>query len=226
MKILAIDTASELCSVALATPEGVLSAEAVVGHGHSERLLPMLQGLLSEAGMRLQDLDGIAYGEGPGSFTGLRIACGVVQGLALGLGLPVLGVGTLDALALTAAEPQGQGRNIIAALDARMGEVYVQACRVEGDTVTRLWGPLLSSPDLVPALPGMDWIAAGIGFDAYAVALRERLGDLPQAATRYPHARAIARLALPRFAAGEGGDAANAQPLYIRDKVALKICER
>jgi tRNA threonylcarbamoyladenosine biosynthesis protein TsaB len=221
MKLIALDSSSEMCSAALLTPDGLLTTDAVVGHGHSERLLPMLQGLLAEAGLGLRDLDGIAFGAGPGSFTGLRIACGVAQGLALGADLPVLGVGTLDALALEA----GQGA-IVAALDARMGEVYALACRVEGDCVTPVWGPLLSPPQSVPALPGEGWQAAGIGFDAYAEALCATLGDLPRLPARYPHARAILRLAAPRFAAGEGGAAESAQPFYLRDKVALKICER
>ena len=119
MKILALDTSTEYCSVALWRDGDVDAREALAGRRHSELLLPMVDALLERHGLRLKGLDGIAFGEGPGSFTGLRIGCGVTQGLAFGAGLPVVGVSTLLALAEAA-----RSRRAVCCLDARMGEVY------------------------------------------------------------------------------------------------------
>lgn len=222
MKILAFDTASEYCSVALWLDGAIAERGEWAGHRHSERLLPMARDLLVAADLALDDLDGIAFGAGPGSFTGLRIACGVAQGLALGAGLPVLGVSTLEALAAD--------KNVfpvVATLDARMGEIYAAA--YENDDFTRpLWGPGLYKPDAAPALAGAGWTVTGTGYPAYAEALAARWSahwaETPQLA--YPQARAVAALAAPRFARGEGVPPEQAEPVYVRDKVALKICER
>jgi len=224
LKLLAFDTASEWCSAALLI-DGAVSFRAVhAGQKHSELLTPMLGELLAEAGLSYRQLDGLVYGMGPGSFTGLRIACGVVQGLALGADLPVLGVATLEAL----AEEAGEGSDLVlACLDARMNEVYAALYRREGPGWRALAGPLVGPPQAVPLPEGGDCIGAGTGFAAYP-ALRERLrGSLARIdADAIPHARAIARLAVPRYRAGAFGAAETAQPLYVRDKVALKISER
>lgn len=223
MKILALDTSAEFCTLALWLDGDVIVGEERAGRKHTELVLPMLQRMLAESGLGLGQLDGIAFGAGPGSFTGLRIACGVAQGLALGAGLPVVGVSTLEALAESAGRPQ-----VIACLDARMGEIYHAAYRREDQAWRTVAAPSLCLPQDAPQVPGGDWIGCGSGFDAYSDVLRARYhGRLVQVIPgRAPHAREMARLAVPRFAAGEGQDPALAAPVYIRNKVALKESER
>jgi tRNA threonylcarbamoyladenosine biosynthesis protein TsaB len=223
MRILAFDTSTEYCSVALLLDGALSIREIHAGQTHSQLLLPMCQEVLAEAQISLAQLDGIAFGAGPGSFTGLRIACAVAQGLAFGADLPVLGMGTLLAL----AEASGTER-VIACLDARMGEVYHAAYqRNESDWITAS-EPQLCAPQQVPIPEGTGWSGCGSGFKVYAEPLQARYGTA-LAGMRpelYPHAREIARLAAPRIAAGQGVAAELAVPFYIRDKVALKICER
>lgn len=223
MRILAFDTSTEYCSVALLR-DGVFSVREIhAGQTHSQILLPMCQEVLAEAQISLTQLDGIAFGAGPGSFTGLRIACAVAQGLAFGADVPVLGIGTLLAL----AEASGAER-VIACLDARMGEVYHAVYQREGSNWISASEPQLCAPEMVPMPEGAGWMGCGSGFKAYAEPLRARYGAA-LAGVRpelYPHARDIAGLAAPRIAAGQGVDAELAVPLYIRDKVALKISER
>jgi len=224
MKLLAFDTASEWCSAALLI-DGAVSFRAVhAGQKHSELLTPMLGELLAEAGLGYRQLDGLAFGCGPGSFTGLRIACGVAQGLALGADLPVLGISTLEAL----AEEAGEGANeVLACLDARMHEVYAALYRREGQGWRALAGPLVCPPQAAPLPQGTACIGAGSGFTAYPTLGERMQGRLARiVADAIPHARAIVRLAAPRFEAGEFGAPETAEPLYVRDKVALKVCER
>lgn len=223
MKILALDTSTEYCSVALLDDDRVLSAEEQAGQRHSELLLPMVDRLLRDAGLRLDHLDGIAFGAGPGSFTGLRIACAVAQGLACGAGKKVVPVSTLLAL----AEGSGATR-VVAALDARMNEVYVAAYVRDGERWRTAIAPCLQSPIAVPALPGDGWTAAGSGFAVRDGALVSACtGKLARVdALRHPHAADIARLAAPVFAAGLGVAPEEAAPFYVRDKVALKVSER
>jgi len=223
MRILALETSTEYCSVALWQGGVVIDRCELVGQKHSEVLIEMLDGLLREAGVKLAQLDGIAFGMGPGSFTGVRIACGVAQGLALGADLPVFGVSTLQALA------QASGRDkVIAALDARMAEVYHAAYeKRDGEWVT-VCEPSLCLPQVAPRVAGSGWFGAGSGFAAHGAALNERYAEqlTGSDAQAVPQASAIATLAASRFAAGEGMDAAQAMPLYLRDKVALKTSER
>lgn len=220
VKFLAFDTATEWCSAALWIDGVCLPREIHAGQKHSDLLVPMLMGLLAEAGFGLKQLDGLVYGMGPGSFTGLRIACGVAQGLALGADLPVLGISTLETLAEEAGEDQ-----VLACLDARMNEVYAALYRREGETWRCLAGPLVCPPGAVPLPEGDGYVGVGSGFAAYPEIAQSR--PLRRVdATLIPHARAMARLAAPRLQRGDGLPAENAEPLYIRDKVALKICER
>jgi len=223
MKILALETSTEYCSVALWQDGAMSERFELVGQKHSELLMAMLDGLLRDAGCRIQDIDGIAYGAGPGSFTGVRIACGVAQGLALGANLPVIGICTLQAL----AQGAGQSR-VIAALDARMAEVYFavyEKCAGEWQTVSV---PSLCLPQDAPSVAGSDWLGAGSGFAVHGGLLGSRYGGQLSAvdAQCVPRASAIAELAAPLFLAGQGMDAAQAMPLYLRDKVALKTSER
>lgn len=229
MKILALETSTEFCSVAL-WQHGVLTGRSEhAGQKHSEILIAMLDGVLEEAGVKLAQLDGIAFGAGPGSFTGVRIACGVTQGLALGANLPVIGICTLQALAQGLEMQSVTGKSkVIAALDARMAEVYFAAYEKSDGNWRTVCEPCLCLPQDTPLVEGVGWCGAGSGFLAHGAVLRERhkgqLGDID--ATCIPQADAIARLAAPLFAAGLGVDAAQAMPLYLRDKVALKTSER
>ncbi|MCB5186513.1 tRNA (adenosine(37)-N6)-threonylcarbamoyltransferase complex dimerization subunit type 1 TsaB [Methylobacillus caricis] len=224
MNILALDTSTEYLSLALLLDGRLIQREMLAGQSHSQRILPLLRELLDEAGVELSDLDGIAFGAGPGSFTGLRIGCGVAQGLALGADLPVVGVSTLLALA---EDAQGADK-VIACLDARMGEVYHAAYIKQGAGWKEVVAPGLYKPEDVPAVEGSGWTGAGSGWQSYAEALQQcyvgQAGNLlPEA---YPRAAAIAALALPGFLAGEGRIADEAAPVYIRNKVALKTSER
>ena len=150
IKLLAIDTAESACSAALMVDGEVRSRMEQAARGHSERILPMMQSLLSEAGCSLNDLDTLAFGRGPGSFTGLRIAAGVIQGSALGAGLPVVPVSTLRALAQGAFRMHG-ARQVLSALDARMAEVYWGAYALDGkDLMQPLIDELVCAPEAVP----------------------------------------------------------------------------
>lgn len=223
MNILALDTSTDFCSAALWQDGRLFERAAAAGQSHSTLLAAMVDAVLADAGLTVNALDGVAYGEGPGSFTGLRIACAVAQGLAFAADIPVAGIGTLHAMAAVC----GAAR-VICCLDARMQEVYHAAYVREGEHWNEVSAPRVCTPAAVPALEGGGWTGCGSGFAVYGDVLRQRLGAA-LAEVRpdiHPHAREIARLAAPRFAAGQGLPAEQAAPLYIRDKVALKTAER
>jgi len=225
VNLLAIETSTEFLSLAAGRGDAVTVHHVLAGQRHAEMILDSISALLAEAGLGLGDLEGIAYGEGPGSFTGLRIACGVVQGLALARGLKVLGVSTLLALAEEAA-----AENVYACIDARMGEVYHAAYR--RDRAAATWrlahGPGLCRPQEMPVPESGAWTGSGSGFAAHGQVLRGRLaGTLDRVEpAAFPTAAAVLRLARPRFGRGEGAPPEAAIPVYVRDKVALKTSER
>jgi tRNA threonylcarbamoyladenosine biosynthesis protein TsaB len=223
MKFIALETATEWCSVALWADGGIVSLERRAGNRQGEFVLPMLEKLFERAGIGIQDLDAIAFGAGPGAFTGLRIACGVAQGLALARGLPVIGVSTLEA---TAGE-SGAAR-VLVALDARMREVYYAAFEKRSGAWQAVVPASCVAPDEVEVPQGGGWLGCGSGFAVYREKMEPRLrGALAGIAPEVrPSALAVARLAAPRLAAGEGVDAALATPHYIRDKVALTTAEQ
>lgn len=223
MKILAFDASTEYCSTALWIDGAVFAREQSAGITHSQLLLPQCQNVLAEAGYTFADLDGIAFGMGPGSFTGLRIACAVAQGLAFAADVPVVGVSGLQALALATGADK-----IIACLDARMGEIY-HATYLRDDDNWQLQGDInVCHPSDAPLVTGSGWVGCGTGFKVYAEVLAARYGDALHCvdAALYPRAGDIAALAAKQFSLGLGQLAELAAPLYIRDKVALKICER
>ena len=223
MQILALETSTEYCSVALDLDGKIIERFELVGQKHSELLIAMLADLLRDANVKLADLDGIAFGAGPGSFTGVRIACGATQGLALGADLPVIGVCTLQALAQAANHT-----HVIAALDARMGEIYHAVYEKQQGGWTTVSEPRLCKAEDSPAVVGTDWFGAGSGYAVYGEVLKRRYAGQLQGVdgAAVPHAADIAALAAAGFAQGLGVDAAQAQPLYLRDKVALKTIER
>ena len=223
MNFAAVETATEWCSVALWCDGEIVSLERRAGNRQGEFVLPMLSNLFESAHLHMKDLDGIAFGAGPGAFTGLRIACGVAQGLALALDLPVIGVSTLEAT----AEESGADR-VIVALDARMHEVYYAAFEKSAGSWTQTLPAACVAPDAVDVPEGKGWLGCGSGFAVYRNRIEPRLAAACEriAPDIRPSAVAVARLAAPRFAAGEGVDAALAQPRYIRDKVAQTTAEQ
>lgn len=190
---------------------------------HSESLLPLVQELLEEGGTGSGVLDAVAFGAGPGAFTGLRLACGVAQGLALGLAIPVVPVSTLMALAQSAAEAR-----VVALLDARMGQVYCAAYERDGeDWVTRV-EPCLCDPDALPPLPHGRWLPVGSGCEVLGPRLEQawRGQLLPAKAGIVPDAAHIATLAVRAYSQGGAVLPEAASPVYLRDKVAQTRAER
>ena len=220
--ILAIETSSEMASCALLSGATLLSREASGVRTHSQSILPLVQELLAEAGIALAQCDAIAFGAGPGSFTGVRTACGIAQGLAWGAGLPVVAVVTLDAMALACARQSG-AIDVLAVLDARMGEVYW--AQYSGGQ--RVAGPALCAPGQVVPLPAQGPLTAcGNGLSAYPDALAGAAFAQGALSAIMPHAREIAPLAAAALAAGAAMPAAQAQPLYLRNKIAYTSAER
>jgi tRNA threonylcarbamoyladenosine biosynthesis protein TsaB len=220
LNLLAFDTSTEFLSVAVQTAAGdVLRHEAPGGALASTALIPAIMQLLDRAGLAIRGLDAIVFGRGPGSFTGLRTACSVAQGLGFGSGVPVLGVETLLAVAEEARSSHGAER-VVALLDARMDEVYSGAYEYVAGCWQASAGIQLGAPELVAAAPG--WVIAGNAFAAYG-------SRLPVGAAHIealPTAGALLRLAPALLAAGQAGPAARAAPLYVRDKVAQTTAER
>jgi tRNA threonylcarbamoyladenosine biosynthesis protein TsaB len=227
MNLLAIDTSTDFCSVAACRGETLVSRHEPAGQRQAEMILDMVDAVLGDAGLALERIEGIAFGAGPGSFTGLRIAAGVTQGLAFARGVGVIGVGSLLALAEEASGETADAR-VVSCLNARMGEVYHAAYRRSGERWEEVSAPGLYKPEAVPVLPGGGWTGAGDGFAAYREGLAARLGDSMSGMRPavHPTARAVLKLAMPRFAAGKALDAAAALPVYLRDKVAQKTSER
>ncbi|PTN10886.1 tRNA (adenosine(37)-N6)-threonylcarbamoyltransferase complex dimerization subunit type 1 TsaB [Nitrosomonas aestuarii] len=223
MKILAFDTSTEYCSVALYLDGETGKTETLAGHRHSELLLPMIREILNKGRLELTDIDGLAFGAGPGSFTGLRIACGVAQGLAFAASLPVIGISTLQAIA-----HQNTHDKIIVAIDARMGEIYHAAYIRQENNWHTVSKPILCQPQHAPALPGSQWIGCGSGFDIYDRILSECYNQnlIKINYTCYPHAQEIAQLAAAKGISDFHTDPAQAAPVYLRNKVALKESER
>lgn len=222
MKLLAIDTATDACGVALWLAGEVVARERVQARGHAELVLPMCEEVLAEAGLALGALDGLAFGRGPGSFTGVRIAVSVTQGLAFGADLPVVGVSDLAALARGAWRGHAWDR-VIAALDARMGEVYAGAFVVDADGVVAAVGGESVGPAATVALPADGrWAVAGPGWAVHGDEFRARLGRRAAGGDGrlLPSVVDVAALGAAAFAAGEGAAARGARPVYLRDKVA------
>ena len=222
-RVLAVDTSSGRGSLALYLNGEVISERSDEPRGHTRQLEPMMQRLLAHAQMGLKDLDGIAYGRGPGSFTGLRITAGFVQGLAWGLDRPVVAVSSLAAMAL-AADTSGHPLRVAVALDARMGEIYWGCYRTDGQSgLTALADESLLTPEAL-YLPDNDdggpWVGAGSGWhyrDAMPEALGTRLAWIDPDAM--PDATEVAKLAVKPLVRGETLTAAQVQPVYIRDDV-------
>ncbi|XKE46276.1 tRNA (adenosine(37)-N6)-threonylcarbamoyltransferase complex dimerization subunit type 1 TsaB [Halomonas organivorans] len=228
--LLALDASSSACSAALlhrreGADDLLISRFELTPRAHTRRLLPMVDEVLAEAGVAPADLDALAYGRGPGSFTGLRIAAGAAQGLAFGLDRPLLGVSTLQALAL-GAHRRHHYRYLITALDARMGEVYTAAWQCDRGRVEALTEEAVMPPERLRLPAGHadhDWIGVGSGWslwEAMPAEVQAGMGlCLPD---QEAAAEDMVLLAADAFAAGEGRPAAEVQPVYLRDQVAWR----
>jgi tRNA threonylcarbamoyladenosine biosynthesis protein TsaB len=239
VNLLAIETSTEFCSLAVAAGDLVFARHEPAGQRHAETILVAIRELIGEARLTLEQIEGIAYGAGPGSFTGLRVACGVAQGLAMARGIGVIGIASLLAVA-----EQAGAVNAICCIDARMGEVYHAAYRRVPSTDSasldaaansggwiELSAPVVCRPEAVPLAPeGADgeWTGCGSGFATYREVLELRYAGQLQSVVpdALPTASAVLRLAQPQFAAGKACDPASAIPHYVRDRVALKTSER
>ncbi len=224
MKLLAIDTTEAACSAALFIDDAISDRFQVAPRQHSALILPMLDDLLSAAGLALGQLDGLAFARGPGSFTGVRIAAGVIQGVALGADLPVVPVSSLLALAQRACREHRADR-VLAAFDARMNEVYWLAAQAGEDGMMQPLGDeQVADPAQVAVPAGGHWLGVGGGWGAYPEPLAARAGEglvatLPEMSV---HAHDVARLGAAGLVAGAGVPAEQAVPVYLRDKVAAK----
>jgi len=224
MKLLAIETSSEACSVALSHEDGIEQRFGMIPRGHAEQLLPWIRELLLEAGLAPSELDVIAYSRGPGSFTSLRIGVSVVQGLAWGAGVPVVPVSSLAATAQAALcrETAPDVHHALVAMDARMGEAWCGEYLADDSSIMRSLGEerVRAPADIIA--PGAPWVAVGNGFDRY-----EPLRGLAESAVTvhadaWPDALAVTELALDWLQHNEPLPAHRAQPVYIRDRVAEK----
>lgn len=220
--LLALDSSTDTMALALVAPGQTTVFESAGGAQASARMLPEIKALLAGAGLVMDELDAIAFGQGPGAFTGLRTACAVAQGLAFGLSKPVLAI---DSLMLVAedARAQGAGDDVWVAMDARIGEIYAAHYRWADGGWVVVQAPALYAPGALAAHWGEPAAVAGSALTEYADALGVLLHTWPQARSR---AAALGALALAAWQRGETLDAAEALPVYVRDKVALTTAER
>lgn len=226
MNLLAIETSTESCSVALLHDGRLFARSELAPRRHAELLLPMCEEVLAEAGLARTDLDAIAVGRGPGAFTGVRLAISAAQGIALALDGPVIPVSSLAALAMQAPD---NGAVILAVIDARMGEIYAGAFQRTKDGLVESIGEESVGPADRLELPSAErWNVIGSGWTGYRDVLAAQLPGEPvwTAGECYPQAADVARLALPLAVAGAGVAAEAALPVYLRDKVALTSAEQ
>lgn len=232
MKLLALDTATEACSAALYIDGEIIQRYEIAPRKHSSLLLPMVDALIKEAGINKRDLDALAFGRGPGSFMGVRIAAGVTQGIAFALSLPVIPVSSLAAIAMVCHKEVGAAQ-VACAIDARMSEVYWGCYEINDTMIPRLIGEEAVLPPQKIALPDVSttsdrWVGAGTGWASYQETMEpavvQRLQSIQPECL--PDANAIATIAVSMYENGESVSAAEAIPVYLRNKVAKTTRER
>lgn len=221
VRILAVDTSEDACSAALLIGDAVAERFELAPRRHSELILPMMDGLLRDAGVKMADLDALAFARGPGSFTGVRIAASVIQGVALGADLPVVPVSSLQALAQGVARASAADA-VLSALDARMREVYWGVYRSDAAGIMRaVIEDRVCAPERAEVPAGGPWVGAGSGWSSYADVLGRHLGPAPELhGEALVHARDVAWLARPLLAEGRAVPAEQALPVYLRNEVA------
>lgn len=224
-KILALDTSTENCSVALIIGDNIYARSEVSPRGHTSKILPMVDEVLREAGIKLVEVDALAFGRGPGSFTGVRIGIGIAQGLAFGADLPMIGVSTLAAMAQGTYRKHGAER-VVSAIDARMSEVYWgQYIRQEAGDWAVVGEERVIAPEQLKDVVEADqyaWLCAGTGWQAYQEQLESVPVECQSGEVLYPEAEDIAFLARFELEHGHTVSAEQASPVYLRDKVAWK----
>jgi len=228
MKLLAIDTTEAGCSAALLINGEIRERYEIAPRTHSDLILPMMDSLLNEAGLSVNGLDGLGFARGPGSFTGVRIAAAVTQGLAVAANLPVVPVSSLLALAQGARRVYTAER-VLAGFDARMNEVYWASCEMSEDGIMQLCGDeQVCSPQEVAIPDDRGWCGVGSAWEAYENILTERLGKKISSfeADVFVHAQDVAVLAAHGLETGQAVSAEFAVPVYLRDQVAKKKAER
>ncbi len=227
MKLLAVETATDACSAALSIDGRISERYELASKDHTQLILPMVDGLVKEAGLQPADLEGLAFGRGPGSFTGVRIATGIIQGLALGLDLLVVPVSTLAAIAQDYFDHHDENVAFVA-MDARMGEIFWGVYQRDAKGFAQLMGEEAVTPPGLVEFPELSGVGLGTGWGVYQAALLERLGDQIThfESNHLPRARAIAALGQRGFDLGQAVPVEQAMPVYLRDKVAKKESER
>ena len=220
MKILALDTATEACSVSLCIGDRTIDRYVELERGHAEQLLPMVDSVLAEGGIALTALDAIAFGRGPGGFTGVRLAASVAQGLAFGAQVGVVPVSNLAAVAQRVIQMNPSVQRVLVANDARMKEVYWAPFEVEGVVLTSGTEHVSAAAEvLLPPGSGV-WAAAGRGLRAWPeLAERCRVAGAELHIDLLPRASEVLMLARPAVAARQTLDPADALPVYVRDRV-------
>jgi tRNA threonylcarbamoyladenosine biosynthesis protein TsaB len=229
MKLLAVETATEACSAALFVDGGILERFEIAPQQHTKLILPMIDSLLAEAGLKPADLDALAFGCGPGSFTGVRIATGVIQGIGFGLGIPVVPVSTLAALAQGFFNHNTVDLDVVfAAMDARLGEIFWGVYQRDSQGFAQLIGQEVVTPASLVVVPELRGIGVGSAWSVYQDELQLRLDDKLSyfEAQHLPSARTVAKLGVHGFAQGLAVGAELAMPVYLRDKVAKTELER
>ncbi|TNF92248.1 MAG: tRNA (adenosine(37)-N6)-threonylcarbamoyltransferase complex dimerization subunit type 1 TsaB [Gammaproteobacteria bacterium] len=226
MKLLAIDTSQEACSAAIQQDDELIYRESLAPREHTRLILPMVEELLMESGLKLRQLDALVFGCGPGSFTGLRIASGVIQGLALGADLPVISVSSLAALA-HGVYREKLSRRVLCAFDARIEEVYWGAYQLKEGVMTLVDVEAVISPQQTYMPESDGWIAAGSAWAAYPEMQQRYQGKIKEVLSdRYPLARDCLPVAIDKYNKGELLSAEQALPVYLRTKVAQTTEER
>lgn len=223
MRLLALETATEACSVAVYDDGSVIERFEIAPRRHTELALPWAEALLAEAGIARSQLDAIAVGRGPGAFTGVRLAIALAQGIALALDRPLLPVSTLAALAM-----QAHGARIVAAIDARMGEIYAASFARDAAGIVATGAEVVIPPGAYPLPEGTGWEGVGTGFAAADAVLATRMqAQLERVdAQALPHAGDVARLGALAFERGEAIAPERIEPAYLRNNVALTIAEQ
>ncbi|MBL0472839.1 tRNA (adenosine(37)-N6)-threonylcarbamoyltransferase complex dimerization subunit type 1 TsaB [Aeromonas veronii] len=224
LKILAVDTATEACSAALLVGDKLFSRWEEAPRDHTRKILPMVQAVLEDAGISLSDLDAIAFGRGPGSFTGVRIGISVAQGLAFGAGVPLIGISTLAAMAQGAYRLDG-AEQVLTAIDARMNEVYFGRYELIDGRMQLVGDEVVSEPATLVDVRGKlagPVTCVGTGFETYGETLSGLADELAVSQVRFPAAEDMLPLARAAWLAGEAVPVEQATPVYLRDKVTWK----
>ena len=224
VKLLALDTSTEACSAALSIDGEITQRYQVAPREHTYLILGMIENLLHDARLKSSEIDVMAFGRGPGSFMGVRVAAGVVQGIAFAHSIPVVPVSTLAAIASVAMQQTGQTQ-VLAAIDARMKEVYWGAYQWnQNGQIVLLGEECVVTPDKAPIPEEGEWVTAGTGWGSYGEVMKPALGDrcITSLDECFPTAEAIAKLAIVAYENGEVVSAAEAIPVYLRDNVASK----